>query len=166
MRSHVACILALPQGLRQAFGPTSVQFKGLVAPRGSLHRAGPRKRHQMRHLCEFAGFLAKQVLSQLSYTPTRCNQYSFNSLQRVLELFQLRCSIHSIQQRLGIGWENLSWYRSQNSSVADEKVERSFSPGRDFERATLDGSLVCNVAHAQSDRSSRWLFEVGDILRR
>ena len=30
----------------------------------------PRKRHQMRHLCEFACFLAKQVLSQLSYTPT------------------------------------------------------------------------------------------------
>jgi len=32
----------------------------------------PRKRHQMRHLCDFACFLAKQVLSQLSYTPT-CN---------------------------------------------------------------------------------------------
>jgi hypothetical protein len=30
----------------------------------------PRKRHQMRHLCDFACFLAKQVLSQLSYTPT------------------------------------------------------------------------------------------------
>jgi hypothetical protein len=29
----------------------------------------PRKRHQMRHLCDFACFLAKQVLSQLSYTP-------------------------------------------------------------------------------------------------
>jgi hypothetical protein len=29
----------------------------------------PRKRHQMRHLCDFARF-AKQVLSQLSYTPT------------------------------------------------------------------------------------------------
>jgi hypothetical protein len=32
----------------------------------------PRKRHQMRHLCDFACFLAKQVLSQLSYTPP-CN---------------------------------------------------------------------------------------------
>ena len=29
----------------------------------------PRKRHQMRHLFDFACFLAKQVLSQLSYTP-------------------------------------------------------------------------------------------------
>ena len=33
--------------------------------------------------------LAKQVLSQLSYTPTRCNQYTLNSLQPVLRLFQL-----------------------------------------------------------------------------
>ena len=30
----------------------------------------PRKRHQMRHLCDLACLLAKQVLSQLSYTPT------------------------------------------------------------------------------------------------
>jgi hypothetical protein len=30
----------------------------------------PRKRHQMRHLCDLRCFLAKQVLSQLSYTPT------------------------------------------------------------------------------------------------
>ena len=42
----------------------SVQFKRW------LHRVFPRKRHQMRHLCDFACFLAKQVLSQLSYTPT------------------------------------------------------------------------------------------------
>ncbi|HWO39987.1 MAG TPA: hypothetical protein VNO32_65305, partial [Candidatus Acidoferrum sp.] len=38
--------------------------------RGWLHRVRPRKRHQMRHLFDFARFLAKQVLSQLSYTPT------------------------------------------------------------------------------------------------
>ena len=38
--------------------------------RGWLHRVFPRKRHQMRHLCEFPRLLAKQVLSQLSYTPT------------------------------------------------------------------------------------------------
>src|ERR1700722_3882709 len=44
--------------------------------------------------------LAKQVLSQLSYTPTRCNQYTLNSLQRVLQLVQLRVSVHSVQQRL------------------------------------------------------------------
>src|SRR6266853_4947382 len=30
----------------------------------------PRERHQTRHLVNFAGLLAKQVLSQLSYTPT------------------------------------------------------------------------------------------------
>ena len=30
----------------------------------------PRKRHQMRRLCDLACLLAKQVLSQLSYTPT------------------------------------------------------------------------------------------------
>src|SRR6202045_1172905 len=39
--------------------------------RGWLHRVVPRKRHQMRHLCDLACLLAKQVLSQLSYTPTR-----------------------------------------------------------------------------------------------
>src|ERR1019366_9694731 len=43
--------------------------------------------------------LAKQVLSQLSYTPTRCNQYTLNSLQRVLQVVQLRLSVHSVQQR-------------------------------------------------------------------
>jgi hypothetical protein len=36
---------------------------------GWLHRMFPRKRHQMRHLCDLACLLAKQVLSQLSYTP-------------------------------------------------------------------------------------------------
>jgi hypothetical protein len=38
--------------------------------RGWLHRAVPRKRHQMRHLCDLTCLFAKQVLSQLSYTPT------------------------------------------------------------------------------------------------
>jgi len=37
--------------------------------RGWLHRTFPRKRHQMRYLVDFADLLAKQVLSQLSYTP-------------------------------------------------------------------------------------------------
>jgi len=34
-----------------------------------LHRTCPRKRHQMRHLLDLPCLLAKQVLSQLSYTP-------------------------------------------------------------------------------------------------
>ena len=34
----------------------------------------------------------------LSYTPTRCNQYTLNSLQPVLRLFQPRFSVHSVQQ--------------------------------------------------------------------
>ena len=38
--------------------------------RGWLHRAFPCKRHQTRHLCDLVRLLAKQVLSQLSYTPT------------------------------------------------------------------------------------------------
>src|SRR5882762_1184036 len=38
--------------------------------RGWLHCAFPCKRHQMRHLCDLSCLLAKQVLSQLSYTPT------------------------------------------------------------------------------------------------
>src|SRR5882762_5866698 len=37
--------------------------------RGWLHRAFPCKRHQMRHLCDLTCLLAKQMLSQLSYTP-------------------------------------------------------------------------------------------------
>ena len=36
----------------------------------------PRKRHQMRHLCDLACLLAKQVLSQLSYTPTAGTTHS------------------------------------------------------------------------------------------
>ena len=50
--------------LRIRFGPTSVQLKGW------LHRLGRCMRHQMRHLCDLHCFFAKQVLSQLSYTPT------------------------------------------------------------------------------------------------
>ncbi len=38
--------------------------------RGWLHRMFPRKRHQMRHLFDLTCLLAKQMLSQLSYTPT------------------------------------------------------------------------------------------------
>src|ERR1700722_4197915 len=57
------------------FGPTSVQLKRLVAPRV------PRKRHQMRHLCDFACFLAKQVLSQLSYTPIPMFLFILNQLR-------------------------------------------------------------------------------------
>jgi hypothetical protein len=37
--------------------------------RGWLHRVFPCKRHQMRHLCDLFRLLAKQMLSQLSYTP-------------------------------------------------------------------------------------------------
>jgi hypothetical protein len=47
---------------------TSVQLPS--NSRGWLHRVIPRKRHQMRHLCDLACLVAKQVLSQLSYTPT------------------------------------------------------------------------------------------------
>jgi hypothetical protein len=36
--------------------------------RGWLHRVFPRKRHQMQHLCDFACFLAKQVLLALFQT--------------------------------------------------------------------------------------------------
>jgi hypothetical protein len=65
--------------IMSTFGPASVQFKRW------LHCVFPRKRHQMRHLCDFACFLAKQVLSQLSYTPTRCNQSTLNSYSEYLE---------------------------------------------------------------------------------
>jgi hypothetical protein len=39
--------------------PISVQLQS--NSRGWLHRLNPRKRHQMRHLCDFACFIAKQV---------------------------------------------------------------------------------------------------------
>jgi hypothetical protein len=67
---RVACIgMLLSFGLRLLpVSPISVQLQS--NSRGWLHRGFPRKRHQMRHLCDFACFLAKQVLSQLSYTPT------------------------------------------------------------------------------------------------
>ena len=53
--------------------PAATTFRRLSVQRqsnsrGWLHRVFPRKRHQTRHLVDFACFLAKQVLSQLSYT--------------------------------------------------------------------------------------------------
>jgi hypothetical protein len=64
MRSRIAQhTTALPQNLK-----ISVQRQS--NSRGWLHRVVPRKRHQMRHLCDLACLLAKQVLSQLSYTPS------------------------------------------------------------------------------------------------
>jgi len=48
--------------------------------RGWLHRASPRKRHQMRHLCDLACLLAKQMLSQLSYTPAAVAHCEADSL--------------------------------------------------------------------------------------
>ncbi len=60
-------------------GVISVQLRSNL--RGWLHRVFPRKRHQMRHLCDFACFLAKQVLSQLSYTPIRNNMIVMDLLR-------------------------------------------------------------------------------------
>jgi hypothetical protein len=62
----------------------------------------PRKRHQMQHLCDLACFLAKQVHSQLSYTPTRCNQYTLNGLQPVLRLVELRIHIAEEIEACGV----------------------------------------------------------------
>jgi hypothetical protein len=47
--------------------------------RGRLHRMCPRKRHQMRHLCDLRCLLAKQVLSQLSYSPLQLYDSSSES---------------------------------------------------------------------------------------
>jgi hypothetical protein len=47
----------------------------------------PRKRHQMRHLYDLACLLAKQVLSQLSYTPTE-------ELLLILKHFPIFCRIY------------------------------------------------------------------------
>jgi hypothetical protein len=46
---------------------------------------------------ELSRELAKQVLSQLSYTPMRCNQYPVESLPPVLQLVQLRFLTDSTQ---------------------------------------------------------------------
>src|ERR1700704_6382433 len=71
MASRCFCGVAL-QPIRRArnqrdLKTISVQLQS--NSRGWLHRMFPRKRHQTRHLVNFAGLLAKQVLSQLSYTP-------------------------------------------------------------------------------------------------
>ncbi len=54
--------------LQRPIRQTSVQRQS--NSRGWLHRMFPCKRHQMRHLYDLTCLLAKQVLSQLSYTPT------------------------------------------------------------------------------------------------
>ena len=66
MRNHPARTTALPQ---RPEARLSVQRQS--NSRGWLHRVFLCKRHQMRHLCDLTCLLAKQVLSQLSYTPTR-----------------------------------------------------------------------------------------------
>ena len=87
--------------------PKLFQNPMFLCPRGLL-RARSRfpeivenikNRKQRMESLECRKALAKQVLSQLSYTPTRCNQYTLNSLQRVLQRVQLRVSVHSVQQQ-------------------------------------------------------------------
>src|SRR2546426_9088918 len=65
MRSQMARTTALPQTPKAGF-----RSKLRSNSRGWLHGAVLRKRHQMRHLCDLTCLLAKQVPSQLSYTPT------------------------------------------------------------------------------------------------
>ena len=52
----------------------------------------PRKRHQMRHLCDLPCLLAKQVLSQLSYTPPA------NSMILIMSLIEF-CAIDYLLQK-------------------------------------------------------------------
>ncbi len=65
MRSHMARTTALNP---KTFTP-KVSVQRQSNSKGWLHRVFPCKRHQMRHLYDLTCLLAKQVLSQLSYTP-------------------------------------------------------------------------------------------------
>jgi hypothetical protein len=47
-----------------------------------LHRVFPHKRHQMRHLCDLACLLAKQVLSQTELRAITCTLHPIRYLQR------------------------------------------------------------------------------------
>ena len=73
-------------GRPDEFGPTSVQFRRLVAPHVSC------KRHHKRHLVDFTGLLAKQVLSQLSYTPTARTSIDFRAFATVRKLRICLCA--------------------------------------------------------------------------
>jgi hypothetical protein len=61
-------------------GPALVNLRGRFSvhlPSNSRRWLRPTfacKRHQMRHLCDLTCLVAKQMLSQLSYTPTRPQQ--------------------------------------------------------------------------------------------
>ena len=57
-------------GMRTRANRDSVQRQS--NSKGWLHRMITRRRHQLRHLCDLTCLVAKQVLSQLSYTPA-CN---------------------------------------------------------------------------------------------
>jgi hypothetical protein len=80
MRSRIAQhTTALPQNLK-----ISVQRQS--NSRGWLHRVVPRKRHQMRHLCDLACLLAKQgVTGSLPVTST--NRVKLNRLRKPFLLF-------------------------------------------------------------------------------
>ena len=64
------------------------------------------------------------MLSQLSYTPARCNHHTLKRLQSLLQLHQLRLSVHSVQQWL----ESHNYGRLQSDNdlyiKVDEKDEQ------------------------------------------
>ena len=59
-----------PKNLCHRRGSPQVSVQRQSFSRGWLHRAFACRRHQMPDLCDLPCLLAKQVLSQLSYTPT------------------------------------------------------------------------------------------------
>jgi hypothetical protein len=69
-----------PKEVRQVFGPTSVQFKRVVAPREAAQPTPDAALNGLSYL------FAKQVLSQLSYTPTAGTTFDFKAFAVVRKL--------------------------------------------------------------------------------
>jgi hypothetical protein len=72
---------------------TAISVQRQSNSRGRLHRVFPRKRHQMRHLCDFARFLAKQALAQSELLSPVTNRHYFESPQFLF-------SVHPVQLRI------------------------------------------------------------------
>jgi hypothetical protein len=109
--------------------------------RGRLHRVRPRKRHQMRHSCDFACFLAKQAspVRSRSRPPTTQKSIALESLS-ICAIFEFR-----EQQR----------FREQYDSCRVVRVPLHLSPHIKDRLAVVRPCAVVSVTPYSAGRCSR-----------
>src|SRR5580692_1407170 len=87
-----------------------------------LHREVPRERHQMRHLCDFARFLTKQVLARSRHNTKPSNLHLTNTVL-TCSSFQSR-SIRSNCGLFGQQFETQAPYPTPSARIPFVDFER------------------------------------------